>query len=442
MANAVLRFTENSSTQWGGSARHAEIDGDSGRTHKLVVLPKFLDQVELDALMKLAKAGKFRKDADSVDELPTHELRLIEMGRQSKGRAREAADLLGKKGFGGRVQRFVRENYACKTCVVCEALMRRYRSGERMQHFTHFDTSAYATFVIAMSREDAGGLYVQANSSSTSRQYLGLDAGDAVAHQYDLRHGVQIHRGSRMSIILWVKDHIDSCKEGTSPWYFESARNGDANGQYHVGSAYLNGMGVDAEPSTAVKWFRKAADQGQPDAQRWLGLMHRKGDGGLRKDPDLAEQWLRKAASAQAMAAFDLAQHLSEQGRAFEAAEFFRASAAENYTQAMFNLGSMLEEGQDDLKRNVSEAEMWFRRAAAIGDPKAQNYLADLIALRIVIGDESEAVKWYQRAALQGHDMARKQLEVRKAAAAGDVGAQKALAEFLAGRDKNSNDEL
>merc|ERR1719401_80427 len=101
---------------------------------------------------------------------------------------------------------------------------------------------------------------------------------------------------------------MDSCKEGSTPWYFKSAREGDADAQFQVGYAYLMGVGVDKEPDLAVKFIRKAAEQGSPDAQKQLGVMHINGEAGLPKDLELAEVWFRKAASTHPMVAGALAQ--------------------------------------------------------------------------------------------------------------------------------------
>ncbi|MDH5478723.1 MAG: sel1 repeat family protein, partial [Nitrospinota bacterium] len=45
----------------------------------------------------------------------------------------------------------------------------------------------------------------------------------------------------------------------------------------------------------AGQWFRKAAEQGDPEAQESLGLLYAEGSG-VKKDLAEAEKWLRKAA--------------------------------------------------------------------------------------------------------------------------------------------------
>jgi hypothetical protein len=58
----------------------------------------------------------------------------------------------------------------------------------------------------------------------------------------------------------------------------EEARKGDAEAQFSVGLAYASGFGVEADPETAVTWYRKAADQGLSIAQKNLAQLLAGGD--------------------------------------------------------------------------------------------------------------------------------------------------------------------
>jgi TPR repeat protein len=68
------------------------------------------------------------------------------------------------------------------------------------------------------------------------------------------------------------------------------------------GECRNNGLGFDPSRShrevkttpEAVKWFRRAADQGDPDAQYNLGLMYEKGRGVSQDDAEALE-WYRRA---------------------------------------------------------------------------------------------------------------------------------------------------
>src|SRR3977135_312925 len=59
----------------------------------------------------------------------------------------------------------------------------------------------------------------------------------------------------------------------------EMAAAGDVKSQVQLGLAYLTGDGVHKDDAEAVKWLRKAADQDNPVAGRYLGEMYFKGRG-------------------------------------------------------------------------------------------------------------------------------------------------------------------
>ena len=62
-------------------------------------------------------------------------------------------------------------------------------------------------------------------------------------------------------------------------WYRKAADQGDALAQSTLGNCYLFGQGVLKDEVEAVKWLRKAADQGADYAQYYLGRCYRNGHG-------------------------------------------------------------------------------------------------------------------------------------------------------------------
>jgi hypothetical protein len=73
------------------------------------------------------------------------------------------------------------------------------------------------------------------------------------------------------------------------------ADQGNANAQNFLGDMYYRGRGVPQDYAEAVKWYRKAANQGLADAQNNLGVMYRLGRG-VPRDDDEAVKWIRRAA--------------------------------------------------------------------------------------------------------------------------------------------------
>ena len=68
------------------------------------------------------------------------------------------------------------------------------------------------------------------------------------------------------------------------------AEQGDADAQVFMGSIYETGKGVPQDYKQAAKWYRKAAEQGHAGAQVNLGVMYINGTGVL-SDKVLAHMW-------------------------------------------------------------------------------------------------------------------------------------------------------
>ncbi|MGL5334797.1 MAG: tetratricopeptide repeat protein [Enterovibrio sp.] len=65
--------------------------------------------------------------------------------------------------------------------------------------------------------------------------------------------------------------------------------------QYKIGIMYADGIGVAKDEKQAFYWYRKAAEQGYPEAQFALGAMYASGRG-VDMDQKKAVHWFRKAA--------------------------------------------------------------------------------------------------------------------------------------------------
>ena len=75
-----------------------------------------------------------------------------------------------------------------------------------------------------------------------------------------------------------AKDEAEAVK-----WYRKAAEQNDAEAQYNLGVCYANGQGVAKDEVEAVKWYRKAAEQNYAAAQYNLGVCYaqwpRRGEG-------------------------------------------------------------------------------------------------------------------------------------------------------------------
>jgi hypothetical protein len=72
--------------------------------------------------------------------------------------------------------------------------------------------------------------------------------------------------------------------------YRKAAEQGDAEAQFYVGEAYYEGDGLAQDYSLAVKWWLKAAEQGCAAAQHQLGCAYSSGEG-VPRDYVQAYKW-------------------------------------------------------------------------------------------------------------------------------------------------------
>ena len=79
-------------------------------------------------------------------------------------------------------------------------------------------------------------------------------------------------------------------------WYRKAAEQGEANAQHALAGAYATGLGVPYNGAEAAKWYRKAAEQGERDDQSILGFLYMTG-GGVPQDYVQAHMWFNLASA-------------------------------------------------------------------------------------------------------------------------------------------------
>ncbi len=115
-------------------------------------------------------------------------------------------------------------------------------------------------------------------------------------------------------------------------WYRKAAEQGYAQAQFNLGVVYANGRGVAKDEAEAVRWYRKAAEQGLAMAQYNLGVAYPKATVFRRMKSD-AVGWDHKAAEQ------GLAQAEFQLGLAYELGEGVPKNQAEAYF--WLNLGAL-----------------------------------------------------------------------------------------------------
>lgn len=148
--------------------------------------------------------------------------------------------------------------------------------------------------------------------------------------------------------------------------------------QYELGKLYQSGNGIDKDSKKATEWYKKAAEQGNADAQNDLAKCYYYGEG-VEKNLLEAAVWYRKSA---------------EQGNA----------KAQNYLGECYYYG-------EGVKKNLYEAIVWYKKSANQGNAEAQYSLGHCYEHGAgVRRDLQEAISWYNKSATQGNENAQQAL--------------------------------
>ena len=204
------------------------------------------------------------------------------------------------------------------------------------------------------------------------------------------------------------KDELEAVK-----WYRYAADQGHADAQFELGKCYFHGIGVKQDYAEAAKWFQKADDRGhdeagefrqaaelflnaqkgRPAAQYDLGRAYEFGFPGITKTLSEAVKWYRKAAD----------QGHDEAKNRLKIVEMI-LNAQNGQAKAQYELGMAYENGSDDFRKSPAEAVTWFRKAANQGYAEAQYELGNAYeAGSGVLQSHFTAMSWYREAANQGH---------------------------------------
>jgi len=172
------------------------------------------------------------------------------------------------------------------------------------------------------------------------------------------------------------KDYGEAVK-----WYRKAAEQGDADGQYNLALMYRNGYGVPNDDVEAVKWYRLSAEQNNVLAQANLGGMYDRGIG-VPHDYTEAFKWYKKSAEKGFAPSQALLGYMYELGNGVtkdsnEAAKWYRKAAEQGNASGQYNLGTMYENGYG-VSKDLSQAIYWFQKAADQGYSTAKEKLIKL----------------------------------------------------------------
>ena len=153
--------------------------------------------------------------------------------------------------------------------------------------------------------------------------------------------------------------------------------------QINLGLMYYMGQGVPQDYAQAIVWYRKAADQGDANAQFNLGEMYRSAKACRRtmRRPSIWYPQGRRpgARHCAGQPRLDVRQRPRRAAGLRAGRRWYRKAADQGDAVAQFNLGSMYSKGQG-VPQDYAQAVVWYRKAAEAGRRHAQFNLGTMYA--------------------------------------------------------------
>lgn len=190
-------------------------------------------------------------------------------------------------------------------------------------------------------------------------------------------------------------------------WYEKAAEEGDAFAQMYVGKAYQRGDGVKQDSALAFKWIEKSALQGNISAQMHLAYMYEHGIG-IPQDLPNAFKWTEKAAlQGNVIAQIKMAE-IYDQGKGVDqdtsvAFVWTKLAAKQGLAYAQNNLALFYEKGRN-VNQNYITALKWYIKSADQNNSFAQSKIGDFYRFGYGVSqDYPTALEWHKKAADRGH---------------------------------------
>lgn len=206
-------------------------------------------------------------------------------------------------------------------------------------------------------------------------------------------------RGNDENLPEWLKEKISTAEAG------------NRMSQNSLGDYYYN----QREYVKALNWYRKAADQGFPEAFYNIGICYEMGFG-VAKNVNTAKSWFKKAAEKGHQRALDKlkTKHKTEQvktsfqSRHFEATSVRKDSSEETQVQqsnGRTDANYQLKKGDECYdKWEFNQALNWYRKAAARGNAEAEYKIGYLYKKGLGVQPDNKTAKyWFELAKQHGY---------------------------------------
>lgn len=220
-----------------------------------------------------------------------------------------------------------------------------------------------------------------------------------------------------IAILLWCSSCLYAQDRPTFEQAWQAAQNGEPNGYFLLGFFYYQGEGVTQNFTEAIKWFKKAANNGLCNSYGFLGACYI-----TQKNYVEAINWFKKAIDNGDCCYADLGACYLQLGKFTEAIPWLKKGIddkrpeyyvslgqcyyfLQNYTEAIPWLKKTADKGITDsyftlglsfyFLKNYTEAIIWFEKAANNGVSQAYAYLGQAYYEQ---QNYAEAFKWIKKA--------------------------------------------
>ena len=197
-----------------------------------------------------------------------------------------------------------------------------------------------------------------------------------------------------ITILILLSPCLHAQNQPTFEQALHDAQNGDPDANFWLGSSYMNGEGVTCNYTEAIKWLKKAADNKMPLAYNQLGHCYYR-----LENYQEAIVWYKKAIDDMY---FYSNRTLSNTTCCLLGSCYYHLK---NYQEAIIWLKKAIENGDTDsyfwlgrcysVQQNYQEAIIWYKKAVENGDTNLYGYLGECYFQQ---QNYQEAILWLKKA--------------------------------------------
>lgn len=192
-----------------------------------------------------------------------------------------------------------------------------------------------------------------------------------------------------IAILLWCSPCLYAQDRPTFEQAWQAAQNGEPNGYFLLGFFYYHGEGITQNFTEAIKWFKKAANNGLSNSYGFLGACYI-----TQKNYVEAINWFKKAINNGDCCYADLGVCYLQLGKFTEAIPWLKKGIDDKRPEYYVSLGQCYY-----LLQNYTEAIPWLKKAADKGITDSYFTLGlSFYFLKNYI----EAIIWLEKAANNG----------------------------------------